>query len=128
MKLLYWLIAGPLIALSILFALSNREFVELSIWPLPFAVPVPVYVVALGGLALGFFAGGIVAWFGAGRTRGRARAAERTLRGREVELEDLRRKVKEAEIAEARKKAAPTSPSSSTPKPGLPAPASNATH
>ncbi len=126
MKLLYWLIAGPLIALSILFALSNRESVDLSIWPLPFTAGVPVYVVALGGLALGFFAGGIVAWFGAGRTRGRARAAERTLRGREVELEDLRRKVKEAEIAEARQKAAPTTPSS--PKSNLPAPASNVTH
>lgn len=56
----------------------------------------------------------------------RARAAERALRGREVELEDLRRKVKEAEIAEARQKAAPTLPS--TPKPNLPAPASSATH
>ena len=126
MKLLYWFIAGPLIALSILFALSNRELVELSLWPLPFAMPTPVYVVALGGLAVGFFAGGIVAWFGAGRTRARARAAERSLRGREVELEDLRRKVKEAEIAEAKQKAVPAAPA----KPGarLPAPASNATH
>jgi uncharacterized integral membrane protein len=126
MKLLYWFIAGPLVALSILFALSNRESVELSIWPLPFTMAAPVYVVALGGLALGFFAGGIVAWFGAGRTRARARAAERALRGREVELEDLRRKVKEAEIAEAKQKAPPASPSK--PRSRLPAPASNATH
>ena len=72
MKLIYWLIAGPLIALAVLFALSNRGFVELSIWPLPFSVDAPIYLVALGGLALGFFAGGIVAWFGAGRTRARA--------------------------------------------------------
>ena len=126
MKLLYWFIAGPLIALSILFALSTRELVELSIWPLPFAVPAPVYVVALGGLAAGFFAGGIVAWFGAGRTRARARAAERALRGREVELEDLRRKVKEAEIAEARQKA--TAPAPAKPGSRLPAPASTVTH
>jgi len=126
MKLLYWLIAGPLIAFSILFALSNRGVVELSVWPLPFALPAPVYVVALGGLAVGFFAGGIVAWFGAGRTRGRARAAERALRRREVELEDLRRKVKEAEVAEARQKAATSTPAQ--PKTRLPAPASGATH
>lgn len=126
MKLIYWFIAGPLIAVAVLFALSNRGFVELSIWPLPFSVPAPVYLVALGGLAVGFFAGGIVAWFGAGRTRARARVAERTLRAREVELEDLRRKVKEVEIAEARQKAMPTSPSK--PESRLPAPASNATH
>lgn len=126
MKLIYWFIAGPLIAVAVLFALSNRGFVELSIWPLPFSVDAPVYLVALGGLAVGFFAGGVVAWFGAGRTRARARAAERALRGREVELEDLRRKVKEAEIAEARQKAVPSPPSA--PEPKLPAPARNTTH
>ncbi len=126
MKLIYWLIAGPLIALAVLFALSNRGSVELSIWPLPFSLPAPVYLVALGGLAVGFFAGGIVAWFGAGRTRARARAAERTVRAREVELEDLRRKVKEAEIAEARNKAVSAAPP--TPESKLPAPVGNATH
>ena len=126
MKLIYWLIAGPLIALAVLFALSNRGSVELSIWPLPFSLPAPVYLVALGGLAVGFFAGGIVAWFGAGRTRARARAAERTVRAREVELEDLRRKVKEAEIAEARNKAVSVPPSTAESK--LPAPVGNATH
>lgn len=126
MKLIYWFIAGPLIAVAVLFALSNRGFVALSIWPLPFSVDAPVYLVALGGLAVGFFAGGVVAWFGAGRTRTRARAAERALRGREVELEDLRRKVKEAEIAEARQKAVATSPS--VPEPKLPAPVRSTAH
>lgn len=110
MKLIYWLIAGPLIALAVLFALSNREFVELSLWPLPFSLPAPIYVVAMGGMAIGFFAGGFVAWFGAGRTRSRARAAARAVRARDIELEDLRRKVKEAEIAEARNKADPAAP------------------
>jgi len=126
MRLIYWFIAGPLIGVAVLFALSNREFVDLSIWPLPSSVSAPVYLIALGGLAAGFFAGGVVAWLGAGRTRARARAAERTLRAREVELEDLRRKVKEAEIAEARQKAVPTSPPKQ--QTGLPARASSATH
>jgi len=126
MKLIYWLIAGPLIVLAVLFALSNRGTVELSIWPLPFTLPAPIYLVALGGLAVGFFAGGVVAWFGAGRARARARAAERTVRARDVELEDLRRKVKEAELSEARQKATPSTPS--TPEAKLPAPASSATH
>ena len=126
MRLIYWFIAGPLIGVAVLFALSNREFVDLSIWPLPFSVTSPVYLIALGGLAVGFFAGGVVAWLGAGRTRARARAAERTLRSREVELEDLRRKVKEAEVAEARQKALPSSPS--IPEAGLPAPARRAAH
>lgn len=126
MKLIYWLIAGPLTALAVLFALSNRASVELSIWPLPFTLPAPVYLVALGGLAVGFLAGGVVAWFGAGRIRARARSAERTVRARDVELEDLRRKVKEAEIAQARQTAGPSAPS--RPESRLPAPARPAPH
>jgi lysylphosphatidylglycerol synthetase-like protein (DUF2156 family) len=121
MRLIYWLIAGPLIALAVLFALSNREFVELALWPVPFTLSAPVYLVALGGLAVGFFAGGLVAWFGAGRSRARARAAERMLRARDVELDELRRKVKEAEAAEARQNQGPPSPSPSEAR--LPAPA-----
>lgn len=125
MRLIYWLIAGPLIVLAVLFALSNRDYVDLSIWPLPFSMALPVYLVALAGLAVGFFAGGIVAWFGAGRSRARARAAERTIRAREVEIEELRRKVKEAEAAEPRHKG-PSSPS--LPETRLPAPARPAPH
>lgn len=125
MRLIYWLIAGPLIVLAVLFALSNRDYVDLSIWPLPFSLAVPVYLVALAGLAVGFFAGGIVAWFGAGRSRARARAAERTVRARDVEIEELRRKVKEAEVAEARQKG-PSSPA--LPETRLPAPARPAPH
>jgi uncharacterized integral membrane protein len=116
MRLVYWLIAAPLLVAVPLFAISNLEPVELSIWPLPFAVRVPVFVVALAGLAVGFFAGGIVAWFGAGRARARARAAERAVRSRDIEIEDLRRKAHEAERASAAREAAP-------PKKGLPAPA-----
>lgn len=126
MKLIYWLIAGPLIALAVLFALSNRGAVDLTIWPLPFIMPVPVYLVALGGLAVGFFAGGFVAWLGAGRSRARARAAERTVRARDVELEDLRRRIKEAEVAEARQKAAPTRPAGAEAR--LPAPTVQTPH
>lgn len=121
MRLIYWLIAAPLIVIAVLFALSNRDFVDLQIWPLPFVLPAPVYLVALGGLAVGFFAGGFVAWFGAGRSRARARAAERAVRARDVELEELRRRVKEAEAAEARRQqtaaGAPPPPETRLPAP-----------
>lgn len=116
MRLVYWLIAAPLLVAVPLFAISNLKIVELSIWPLPFVAHVPVFVVALGGLAIGFFAGGVVAWFGAGRARARARSAERALRTRDIEIEDLRRKAYEAERARAAREAGPQ-------KKGLPQPA-----
>lgn len=97
MKLFYWLLAGPLVVVAVLFAVSNMATVELGLWPLPFHVRAPVYLVALGGLLAGFIAGGTVSWLGAGRTRGRARAAERAVRARDLEIEDLRTRTKEAE-------------------------------
>ena len=116
MRLVYWLIAVPLLVAVPLFAILNLNSVELTFWPLPFVVQAPVFVVALIGLAVGFFAGGVVAWFSAGRARARARAAERTVRIRDIEIEELRRTAQEAERASAAMKAeAPTK--------GLPAPA-----
>jgi uncharacterized integral membrane protein len=75
MRLLYWLIAAPLLVAAPLFAISNLETVDLSLWPLPdeWALSVPAFAVALGGLFIGFVAGGIVAWLNAGRARARAR-------------------------------------------------------
>ncbi|UCH74235.1 MAG: DUF1049 domain-containing protein [Rhodospirillales bacterium] len=109
------MIAVPLMVAVPLFAISNLSSVDLKFWPLPFVVQVPVFVIALAGLAVGFFAGGIVAWFSAGRARARARSAERTVRIRDIEIEELRRKMQQAERVSAGIKAeAPTT--------GLPAP------
>ena len=119
MRLIYWLMyALPLFVVVPLFAISNLEPVELTIWPLPdeWALAVPVFAVALGGLFIGFVAGGIVAWFGAGRARARARSAERAVRTRDIEIEELRHKLQEAERASAARQAEASAPA-------LPAPA-----
>ncbi len=93
MKLVYWSIAAPLTLVAVLFAISNRDIVELGLWPLPDRIAVPLYLVALGALAAGFLAGGAVAWFGAGRARRRARAAERRAAAQKREIEALERRL-----------------------------------
>lgn len=115
MRLVYWLIAVPLLVAVPLFAVSNLKTVELTIWPLPFVIYVPVFVVALVGLAIGFFAGGTVAWLNAGRARARARSAERAVRARDIEIEELRRKIQDAERVSAANQA-------NAPTKGLPVP------
>lgn len=118
MRLVYWLlVAVPLFVVATLFTISNLETVTLKLWPLPeqLSVSVPLFIVVLGGLFVGFVAGGLVAWFGAGRARARARAAERTVRIRDIEIEELRRKAQEAERVNAAMKA-------DAPAQGLPAP------
>ncbi len=112
MKLFYWLLTAPLIVVVVLFAVSNRGTVEIKLWPLPGTVETRLFLVVLVPLFLGFFAGGAVAWFGAGRVRSRARAAERAVRTREIEIEELREKAREAEREATARKTGPSAPSS----------------
>ena len=101
MKSLYWCVAGSFMLFAIVFAISNQGLVALTLWPLPGSITVPVYILAFGVFTVSFFAGGFVAWVGAGKTRGRVRAAERKVREEEREIADLKRKLKKAKSTSA---------------------------
>tara|TARA_Y100001968_G_scaffold153354_1_gene140145 strand:- start:439 stop:786 length:348 start_codon:yes stop_codon:yes gene_type:complete len=101
MKSLYWCVAGSFMLLAIDFAISNQGLVKLTLWPLPGSMTVPVFILAFGVFTVSFFAGGFVAWVGAGKTRGRVRAAERKVREEEREIADLKRKLKKAKSTSA---------------------------
>lgn len=63
------LLIVPVAVVIILFAIANRGPVTLSLDPFSREAPViayqvPLYAVALGGIALGILAGGIATWFG----------------------------------------------------------------
>ncbi len=80
------LVTLPLTLLVIAFALSNRGLVAVGLWPFDDLVEMPVYLLALGALAIGFLAGAALASFGtiaaryrARREAKRAEAAERKL-------------------------------------------------
>jgi uncharacterized integral membrane protein len=101
MKCLYWFVAAPLMLLAVLFAISNRGPVELELIPLPGSVTVPIFFMALGVLAVGFFSGGFISWINAGKTRSRARIAERKVRNKEHEIANLKHKLGQAEITKS---------------------------
>lgn len=71
MRLLYWVIAPPLMVAAILFAISNRQQAEIHLWSLPYAIELPVYLVALGSLVVGFFIGALAMWYNDVRRRAR---------------------------------------------------------
>ena len=91
------MVAAGVIAIS--FAASNREVVELSIWPLPFSLPAPIYALALACLAIGVVWGACVAWLGAGRSRSRARAEARRAADLEKDLRELKTRIEVLEPA-----------------------------
>lgn len=86
MKLLAWAIAAAVAVVVIAFAVANRGAVPISVEPLPYVLEVPVWVLSVGALAVGFLAGALVRWLldlkwhrAARRSRRRARALEREL-------------------------------------------------
>jgi hypothetical protein len=91
------MIAAGVIAIS--FAASNRELVDLTIWPLPFSLTAPIYALALACLAVGIVWGACVAWLGAGRARARARAEARRAGDLEKDLRELKAKIEVLEPA-----------------------------
>ena len=83
------ILAVILSAFAIAFAVSNLESVEVALWPLEISLLVPLYLVALIPLVIGFLAGGLVGRMGTGRARRRARMAERAARRLERTVEAM---------------------------------------
>lgn len=106
MRYLAWIIILPIAFVIVSFAVSNRGDVVLQLWPLPQGLQLPVYLMVLTPLIVGFLIGGFVAWLSGGRDRRRARA-------RGAKLEDLGRKVvtlqeRQAQMDEAARREAET--------------------
>jgi uncharacterized integral membrane protein len=76
----------PIAIVVVVFAVTNRGPVTLSLWPLPYDIVIPLFLAVLGALGAGVLIGGGVVWFGIVKWRFRARAGERRSRALEREL------------------------------------------
>jgi len=80
------LLAIPLIFVLIVFALSNKQTVELGLWPTDISIELPVSIAVLGIAGLFFLFGALVAWGGTMAERNRRRRAEAAVRQLEAQL------------------------------------------
>jgi putative membrane protein len=86
-----WIVGVPLLLVMVVFALSNTEPVALGLFPLgrlPFEVPLSVVV--LVAMGLGFFLGGLRVWLATLRHRRAARRAEEAVRLLEAKNQELK--------------------------------------
>ena len=81
--------------LLVLFAVSNRQTAQLGLWPLPFLVELPVYLLVLLALFAGFVVGAIIARIAGHRARRelrrdrrRVEALERNLAATQAQLDN----------------------------------------
>jgi uncharacterized integral membrane protein len=91
MRRLSWIITIPFTLIVVVFAINNRDPVMVSLWPLPWIAELPLYLVVLGSLLVGFLVGAAIAWLSAGRRRHEARVTAERLRGMSAELTKLKR-------------------------------------
>jgi uncharacterized integral membrane protein len=86
MKFLSWAVLALVAVVLILFAVSNRETVSIELWPLPALVAMPLYVIVLGTLFIGFVVGALRGWVGSWRWRREARRSRDRIAMLEREL------------------------------------------
>jgi uncharacterized integral membrane protein len=86
MRAAFWLFVLIVAAGLALFAVSNRESISLALWPLPFLVELPLYLLVLGVLILGFILGEFAAWVAARHWRREVRRRGRRIASLEREL------------------------------------------
>jgi len=93
MRHVSWTVTLPLTVAVVVFALANRGDVTINLWPLPWTVDLPVFLVVLGCLLAGFLAGGAVMWLSAGPRRREGRRAAHEAGRLSRELEDVKRRL-----------------------------------
>lgn len=90
MRLIFWLVAVPVLVVTAFFVITNRAEVTVGLWPLTVDIRLPLWALILASLYLGFMIGAIAAWAAGHRHRARAREAQAEAHRLESELERLR--------------------------------------
>src|SRR5262245_30786291 len=90
MKILFRALFLLFILIGVLIAVSNRQPIELALWPLPHLVVMPLYLVVIAALFLGVLAGLGIGWWAGRHHRRRAREASGDAARLEREVQRLR--------------------------------------
>jgi uncharacterized integral membrane protein len=97
-KFISALILVPLAIVLVVFAVANRQTIQISFDPFDQAHPalslaLPLFALILAMVICGVIIGGVAAWLGQSKWRGRARRLEREARALREELDELRQRA-----------------------------------
>jgi len=82
----FWSVTLIAAAVLVPFAIANRTTVSLGLWPLPFLLEAPVYLLLLLSLLAGFFIGAGCVWIAGHWSRRELRRRRRRMEALEREL------------------------------------------
>ena len=98
MRVLFWLITSLVALVCVVFAVSNRAGVTLTLWPLSAEFSAPLYLVVLLALLMGFLVGLLVAWIWSWGARRAARQRARRIEALERDLAAAEQRTKSTAI------------------------------
>jgi uncharacterized integral membrane protein len=93
LKFLQWLVFLVVAFVVVTFVVQNRQEVEVSLWPLPFVKPAPLFGIIIACVLLGFLLGAISAWLSGATIRRRARELNRLNAEKAREISQLRQQL-----------------------------------
>jgi uncharacterized integral membrane protein len=93
LRFLRWVLFLLVAFIVVTFMVQNRDMVEVSLWPLPFVKPAPLWAVIVGFLLLGFLIGATSAWLSGGGTRKRARDLARANSEKAQQISQLQQQL-----------------------------------
>jgi lipopolysaccharide assembly protein A len=99
MRIVHWVLIAAGAVICAAFAISNRPMVSLGLWPLPFAVDLPLYLLVFAALLIGFVLGVIATWLGGRHRRRELRRSRRRIGTLEGELAASRRRRGNAPVS-----------------------------
>jgi uncharacterized integral membrane protein len=101
MRHLTWIVTLPIVLVATVFAVVNRDPIRIDLWPLPWDVQPPLYLLVLGCLFIGFVIGGAAAWISGARRRRLARETGHRAATLAREVGELRRRIERERQPEA---------------------------
>lgn len=97
MRKLSWVLTIPITLACVVFAIANQQPVTIDLWPLALSYSLPLYVLVLLLLLIGFLCGALVMWISDGRVRDKARRNYYKASDLEREVTWLKRKQAQTE-------------------------------
>jgi uncharacterized integral membrane protein len=77
LRLLQWILFLLVAFVVVTFVVQNRQEIDVSLWPLPFTKPAPLFAIIIACVLVGFLLGAFSAWLSGGGARKRARELAR---------------------------------------------------
>ena len=93
LRLLQWVIFLLVAVIVVTFVVQNRQEIEVSLWPLPFTKPAPLFAIIIACVLFGFLLGALSAWLSGGGARKRARVLARENDEKARQISQLHRDV-----------------------------------